>query len=94
MFPLRLASLFIRREFQGFGLGKQAMDLLERIAKEEFGARWITLDTWAYFAEPKEDGIYYEDQSRPGVNIAYYNTRGYVQFKVSLHRLSASGMGV
>jgi GNAT superfamily N-acetyltransferase len=78
---LMVASLYIRDQYQGRGYGKLAMDLLERVAAERYNAEWITLDTTAYLTT-REGKYVVEDKTRPGRTIAWYEARGYRQFKV------------
>lgn len=60
------------------------MDILERVAVQEYGAKSVTLDTTAYRMDPSPDGTYrIEDKTRPGRTIAWYASRGYTQFRVS-----------
>lgn len=59
------------------------MDILERVARDEYGATWVTLDTTAYHTDIRDDGVFVEDLARPGKNIGWYNRRGYLQYKVS-----------
>ena len=65
-----VASLYILKQHQGRGFGGQAMDLLERVAVEQYNAAWIP------------DGFAIEDKTREGRTVAWYRARGYEQFKV------------
>lgn len=56
------------------------MDILEREAAEKYNAQWITLDTAAYAGEERE-GYWYEDFTKPGRTIAWYEQRGYERYK-------------
>lgn len=58
------------------------MDLLERVAVEQYNAAWITLDTAAYWTVMDPDGFAIEDKTREGRTVAWYRARGYEQFKV------------
>ena len=78
-----LASLFIRRQYQGLGYGSEAMDLLERVARDKFGARWVTLDTQAHRID-RLDGFAVEDPTRPGHSLGWYRKRGYEEFQVCI----------
>lgn len=77
-----VASLYILKQHQGRGFGGQAMDLLERVAVEQYNAAWITLDTAAYWTVMDPDGFAIEDKTREGRTVAWYRARGYEQFKV------------
>lgn len=60
------------------------MDLLERGAVVDFGAKIVTLDTVAYLVVMDETNTYcVEDPTKPGRSQAWYKSRGYVQFRVS-----------
>jgi hypothetical protein len=86
------ASLFISKQFQGRQFGTGAMDLLERVAVSELGAKLVTLDTVAYRTDIVNDGkqsYAVEDFSRPGRTIAWYQARGYSQFRVSVWLVAA-----
>jgi hypothetical protein len=58
------------------------MDLLERVAIDEYNANTITLDTAAYRCTTM-DGDLFEDKTMPNRTIAWYKGRGYEEFKVS-----------
>jgi hypothetical protein len=64
------------------------MELLERAAKIEYGAKWITLDTVAYFCEWVEgenggQGWFEEHIGRVGKTVGWYKRRGYEEYRVS-----------
>lgn len=63
------------------------MDLLERIAVFELDAKIVTLDTTAYttkFVQYDGKQWFEEDFEKPGRTRAWYQARGYKQFRVSL----------
>lgn len=65
------------------------MDILERVSVLELGAKTVTLDTTAYATTWSEDKKWRaEDFSQPGKTIAWYNSRGYTQFRVSMTEIS------
>lgn len=75
-------------KYQGRKIGSEALDLLERVAVLELGAKSVTLDTTAYFTtfvQPEGGGPKYvvEDPTRQGRTVAWYQARGYRQFRVS-----------
>jgi GNAT superfamily N-acetyltransferase len=80
---LTLASLFIRKQYQGQGMGRRAMDLLEEAAVREYHAKWITLDTAAHLiTRDAATGLDTEDFSKPNPVLAWYAARGYARYRV------------
>jgi len=57
------------------------LDLLEKIAIDEFDAKWLTLDTRVYGPPDGPD-----DHSVEGTTLAWYRRRGYEEFLVSSGR--------
>ncbi|WVW83492.1 hypothetical protein I302_105513 [Kwoniella bestiolae CBS 10118] len=76
-----ISSLFIRKAYQAGGLGTKAIDLLEKAAVEVYGAKVITLDTTAYFTYVDEEGWLVEDFNRRGRAVAWYEKRGYREYR-------------
>jgi len=78
------ASLFIPVKFQGSGTGTKALQLLERVSVERFGAKVVTLDTLAYVIIESECKTYHlEDTNVPSRNVGWYGRKGYRKFRVS-----------
>lgn len=87
------ASLFIAHRYQGKKIGTAAIDLLERVAVLEMGAKSLTLDTTAYLTIWDETHFWREeDKTKPGVSVAWYKARGYTQFRVSFCRSSTDAI--
>ena len=59
------------------------MDILEHLAVTDYGARWITLDTWAYGRHTTETGELLELFEEVGRSVAWYQRRGYQVYRVS-----------
>lgn len=76
-------QLFIREKFQGLGYGKTAMDMMERLAVDLYGAKHITLDTASYFCyKDPTDTYYIEDKTRRGRTCYWYEAQGYEAIRV------------
>lgn len=80
---LGVASPFIVKKHQNAVLGRLALDILELAAVSEFGARWITSDTFAYHVETGEDERGVEHVGTPGRSVGWYEKRGYRPYRVS-----------
>ena len=78
-----IASLFIRNKYQRLGFGAAAMDLLEDVARDVYGAHYVTLDTTRYHNEQGPHGTFFEDWTRDSHKVAWYKSRGYTEFRVS-----------
>ncbi|WWC85194.1 uncharacterized protein L201_000053 [Kwoniella dendrophila CBS 6074] len=76
-----ISSLFIRHAYQRKSIGTKAMDLLERTCEDEFGAKIITLDTTAYHVTIDEDDFRIEHPDIRGRSIAFYERRGYKEYR-------------
>ncbi|ORY34592.1 hypothetical protein BCR39DRAFT_513539 [Naematelia encephala] len=77
-----LASLFILKKYQKFGYGRLALNFLEKLAVDLYGAKVITLDTAAYECTWSEDGkIATDNIGEESNNSKMYKRRGYVQYK-------------
>ncbi|WWD01749.1 hypothetical protein V866_008695 [Kwoniella sp. B9012] len=76
-----LSSLFIRKAYQANGLGTKAIDLMEKAAIEEYGAKVITLDTTAYHTYVDEEGYAVEDFNQRGRAVRWYEKRGYTEYR-------------
>lgn len=79
-------SLFISKSFQGLGIGRLAMDLLEKLAVDLFQARVITLDTAAYEVVRTTDGpewAWVELAGQESRNSLWYKKRGFEAYGVS-----------
>ena len=57
------------------------MDLLERVARDELGSRWVTLHTQAHRSD-RLDGTAVEDPIRSGHSPIWYRKRGYEKLQV------------
>jgi hypothetical protein len=67
------------------------MDILERAAGEQYGAKWVTLDTAAFLVRYSEDvGYWAEWMDKPNPTVAWYLKRGYSRYRVSHRALLAS----
>ena len=60
------------------------MDILERAAVTNFGAKWLTLDTSALLQEVSAEGEIIELPDTIGRSIPWYQRRGYKSYRVSL----------
>lgn len=64
--------------------GTKALQLLERVSVERFGAKVVTLDTLAYVIIESECKTYHlEDTNVPSRNVGWYGRKGYAKFRVS-----------
>jgi GNAT superfamily N-acetyltransferase len=76
-----IASLFITPAYQNLGLGKLCLDLLEKLAIDEFNAKWLTLDTRVHGSVGGvPEGR--DDDRVEATTLAWYRRRGYEEFLV------------
>ena len=74
--------MFISKAYQGLGLGSAAVDLLERIAVEEYAAKALLIHTGAYVCHWMGDH-WVEETGVVARNVKWYQSRGYEPYGVS-----------
>lgn len=77
-----IAALFIRQIYQGRSFGARALEILEHVAVERYGAVKVTLDTAAYTTSLHALGHRIEHFDKSNRTIAWYEAKGYRQFRV------------